>query len=405
MIQRISRLVWYIALVLSSALIVLTWYITISVSLAKNTIGSVDFLAYYAASYILRFETPNQLYDLALQTEVEQNIRASMQSEHPRLYPYNHPPIYLGLLYLIGSANYNLAYLRWLFFLISAHLLSIWLLQRWMRQQGIATEARATFILASFLFYPAYVAYMRGQDSTFLLLGATLWLYGLHTHKAHLTSLGLLIAMVRPQIALALLIPTLLHHHKTLLPWLFKWGAVFFVLNFPWIGLQGLRDYLDMLRYSGQGLDGYGFDVDLMATLMGAVLRAFPTMDVQIFQALKYGVYFFTLALLSWWWWRSDRLSAEKAGLLILATLLTSPHTHSHDHVLYLLPTFVLIIHLLQHRQIPATFAGIFTLMISILLAVPLFIQNTLVSVYVAALLLAYPLWQLSRRPSIPLTT
>ena len=81
------------------------------------------------------------------------------------------------------------------------------LLDRLLKAMQWKGRERMLFIAAFMLYYPTFISLLKGQDTAFLLLGGTLWVYGLLKEKDPLAGLGLAMLVIRPQIALVLAIP------------------------------------------------------------------------------------------------------------------------------------------------------------------------------------------------------
>ncbi len=382
-------------LCLTLSLVILLW--AGSIFQIKNAVGGgIDFLAYYAGGYLLRYVDGHQMYDIKLQQAIQTDVLEKYHVSTPRLYPYNHPPVDLPILYLAATDKYNAFYLRWITILILFHIASLFVIANLLQILSWQPKYIRWIILAGLLFYPLHIAYIKGQDSAMLLFAATMWTYGILTKKDHATAFGLGLSMIRPQIGLALLLPTLAYKPRLFRP-LAMWGAGFFVINFPWIGTRGIIDFLQMLRRSGQG---YGFDVDIMATLMGAILRSVPTINVTLFHAIGYSVYFSVILLLMFIWRKQTKIGGALIGFSLLIILIVSPHTHNHDYSLLLIPSVLLATHLYQTQGFFTAFhASMFPLIVSLGTMLHTFTQNP-IFIYLTILGLGIPLWHLMTSPN-----
>ncbi len=384
-------------LILTLSLVILLWTVGIFGQMQSSVGGGVDFLAYYAGGYLLRYVDGHQMYDLDLQQRVQKEALEKYRVSAPGLYPYNHPPVYLPILYLAATADYNPFYLRWLAVLLSFHVASLAIFARLLRRFAWKTQHIRWAVVAGLLFYPLHISYLKGQDSAILLFALTAWAYGLLTESDHYTAFGLGLSMVRPQIGFALLLPTLVYKPR-LSRALVLWGLGFFVINFPWIGTQGVLDFLQVLFRSGQG---YGFDVDIMATLMGAILRGFPAIDVTLFHAIGYSVYFAVVLLLALLWRRQTKVSGALIGFSLVIVMLVSPHTHNHDYSLLLIPAVLLAVERYPRQGEGGAFqASMFPLLVALGTIAHALTQNTFF-IYLTLLGLALPLWRRMISPDI----
>lgn len=377
-----------LGLSLMLSLVILLWQNSI-LSKPKETVkGGVDFLAYYSGGYIIRYKTATELYNLEIQKNIQEAILHTLDLKPPRFYPYNHPPVYVGILGLATTYNFNASYFRWIFILFLFHLGAIGFFLQLMR----ALTWQKTELLLSgvtiLLFYPIHLSYARGQDTAILLFGVTLWVYGLLLKKDKVTTLGLALSLVRPQVGLVLILPTLFNDIKRL-RWLIIWGGILFLLNYPFIRMKGITDYIQMLRFSGQG---YGFDVDRMATLMGAILRASPNINVNFFHAIGYGVYFSTIIFLSILWKKTKLINFTHISFAILLNLFVSPHLHNHDLSLLLIPAIGVAVVLSKKKILSQKHSILVPIIISLLLPLQDILESTTI-VYFIILLLAILLW------------
>lgn len=355
--------------------------------------GGSDFLAYYSGGYIIQYKTATELYNLELQQETQEVILHTANLKTPRFYPYNHPPIYVGLLGLVTTNNYNASYFRWIFILFFFHLMATGFLLKLM--YGIKWRKTELLLLGGTIlfFYPIHLSYTRGQDTTILLFGVILWVYGLLLKQDKITTLGLALSLVRPQIGLALILPTLFNDMNRL-RWLIIWGIILFFLNYPFIRMKGIVDYIQVLRFSGRG---YGFDVDRMATLMGAILRAYPDIDIKLFHGIGYGAYIATLIFLSILWKKTKLIGFTHISFAILLNLFVSPHLHNHDLSLLLIPAIGVAVVLSKENILSQRYSMLVPIIISLLLPLQDILESTAI-VYFIILILAILLWLPSQK-------
>jgi hypothetical protein len=333
-------------------------------SVEKKEVG-LDFLLYYSAGYIIRYDSPEQLYDLSLQRQVQATIVPEKNQEH--FYPYNHPPILAPLMGWVVTDNYLASYLRWVICLVLFQLLSLGVLLRLMIQV-FKWKIKDLFlvILSGFFFYPAIVAFIRGQDSSFFLLGICLWVLGLIKANDKVAGLGLAMALIRPQIALVLAFLFLFKKQRILL-WFLIWSSILLIYCYLFIGWTGLNGFIKVLIFSGQG---FGFDVEKMATLMGAILRWFPGIDPSLLHIVGYLGYFLAFLFLCIVWVRSAKIGFSQINIAILCTILFAPHFHGHDLLILLIPSIGVAFILSNRNLLDMKFAALIPVAVSVLLIV-----------------------------------
>jgi len=366
-----------------------TWYavlLTYMLTGYKGLKGGADYLAHYSAGYILRYVSPDRLYDLDLQRQIQQEVAPPDRLE--RYYYYNHPTFLAGILGWVTTKDYNASYFRWVLILIVFHLVSLGLLLTLMRRFRWQAEEIWVLGISGLLFAPVFVAYLKGQDSTFLLLGVSLWTFGLLTARERVAGLGLALAAIRPQVTLVLAIPFLFKRQRVWW-WFIAWGLILLGYSYLSIGAQGLQGFVQVLLFSGQGT---GIDVDKMITLMGALLRLFPNIDPGLFHIIGYGGYALAILFLCFLWIRSRALELKHIGLAVLFSMVFSPHMHNHDLSLLLIPALCAATTLADHQVWSRKYAVLLPLGVSLILAVN-DVSYIKTVVYLLMLFLALFLW------------
>jgi len=366
-----------------------TWYVllvTYMLTSYRGTKGGVDYLAHYSAGYIIRYESPGRLYDLDLQRHIQDTVVPADLRE--RYYYYNHPPLLAGILGWVTTKDYNVSYFRWGLILIIFYSTSLGLLVYLMRRFQWQTEELWILGISGLLFTPAFIACLKGQDSTFLLLGVSLWTFGLLTARDRVAGLGLALAAIRPQVALVLALPFLFKRRRVWW-WFLAWGLILLAYCYLLVGVQGLEGFFQVLLLSGQGT---GIDVDMMITLMGAILRLFPNIDPGLFHILGYGGYALAIMFLCLLWARSRALEFKHIGLAILISMVFSPHMHNHDLSLLLIPALGAATKLAINQVWSRRYAVLLPLGASLILTVN-DIYHIYAVIYLLMLALALLLW------------
>ena len=366
-----------------------TWYailLTYLLTSYRGPKGGVDYLAHYSAGYIIRYVSPERLYDLDLQRHIQETIASSDRVAH--YYYYNHPPLLAGTLGWVTTKDYYASYFRWGLILIIFYSTSLGLLVYLMRRFQWQTEELWILGISGLLFTPAFIACLKGQDSTFLLLGVSLWTFGLLTARDRVAGLGLALAAIRPQVALVLALP-FLFKRRIVWWWFLAWSLILLVYCYLLVGVQGLEGFAQVLLFSGQSR---GIDVDKMVTLMGAILRLFPDIDPRLFQIIGYGSYGLSILFLCLLWARSRAIELQHVGLAILFSMAFSPHMHNHDLSLLLIPALAAATTLAIKQVWSRRYAVLVPLGASLILAVN-DISYIYAVIYLLMLALALFLW------------
>ena len=359
---------------------------------APYQLNGIDYIAIYTGGYIAHYDGLIHVYDLSLQQRVE--AAAALPLQLARFYPYNHPPFLIQILEWITTSDLTGSFSRWVLVLFAFHMISLVLLANLMKLSGWNRKQVWIASISGLLFYPIFSTYLKGQDSTFLLLGAVLWTYGLLTEKDMLAGLGLAVTALRPQIALMLAIPFLFNRRKVVW-WFVGWGSSFLIYFFLLIGEKGLKDFVQLLFLTASGM---GIDVDKMPTLMGSVVRAFPGIPAFYLNCIGYSGYALAILFLCIIWKKSQHLQFKHVGVAILLSTFFSPHLHFHDLSLLLIPTLGAAAVLIEHKILSKNNAVLLPLMISLVLlisqvflAVDIFWSYLII--YLSMLLLGFLLW------------
>jgi hypothetical protein len=296
-----------------------------------------DYIAIYTAGTL----PLNQLYDVDAERAVQTAVIGSPYPTPGGLLPFNHPPFYVPVLYLITGDDYRASYVRWVALLLSllcACGLIIYLL---LVGQGWGKVGAALTAFAAALFYPAFLSILKGQDTMFLLLGALAWMWALMAGRDRLAGVALSLAMLKPHMALVLGLPMLFARRRAFV-WFCAASAVLALYSLLLVGLGGALDLLHLIRLSAAG-DGYGMNEDQMFNLVG-LLRRF---GLGAGPAHQFGWLFFLLCLfLLCVVWHRDRenLGARHFGLAAVTSVAASPHLHAHDLGLLLLPLVAVVV-------------------------------------------------------------
>ena len=325
-----------------------TWYAIILARLvaSPSTIRVVDYVAIYPAGYIARYEGLTSVYDMNLQQRIQDAAVAPLKLAN--FYPYNHPPFLVPILLLVTTSNYIASFYRWLVVLLIFHLLSLTLLAGLFQSLGWPRKEIWLLAIAGLLFYPIFGAYLKGQDSVFVLFGVSVWSYGVLTGKDKVAGLGLGLAAMRPQVALVLALPFIFKRRKVWW-WFVGWGLILLLYFTLLIGVQGLKDFIQTLFLSGAGM---GIDVNAMPTLMGAIVRVNPAIPVQTLDVIGYGGYGLAILFLCIVWLKSREIGFKQVGLAVLMSIVFSPHLHVHDLSLLLIPVLCAMVVLVEQKML-----------------------------------------------------
>ncbi len=293
-----------------------------------------DFVAFYAAGRIARNEGPARAYDLDLQQRYEERVIGfSILPEET--YPFPHPPFVVPLTQLVAGEDYSRAFLAWSGLMLVFLLLALLPLAK-VAETYLDRRQRRILLAGGLLFFPAFVSLINGQNSALLLLGGSLWVWGLFSKRDWLAGLGLALMTVRPHLALPLALPFVFRQRGVF--WWFAAGAGALALfSLAYAGLEGIEGFLRILFVSGRG-EAYHINEDRMINFLGLLLRLLPDASPALLRLIAWGAYAATLVGLCLWGSRWRALGWREAGTAILLALFTAPHLHFHDLALLLIP-------------------------------------------------------------------
>jgi len=350
-------------------------------SAAERT--GTDFIAFYSAGRIALTGKISDAYLPQAQKAMEESeLGFSIADE--ALNPFVHPPFIIPILALIANLPYVSAFYAWAIILMSIFAVAVSFLVRLMPPG----RDRKVLIASSLLFFPVFVSILNGQDSALLLLGASIWLFGLVKGDDRLAGIGLALTTIRPHIALLLAIPFLFKSRKVW--WWFIAGAAgLAVFSFLVVGIKGTENFLHILTISASG-EGYKINEAAMINFLGLLRRLVPSLASEPARGVSWVVYFLGIIFLCIIWARAERITVRHAGSAILVALLAAPHLHYHDLVLLLIPLFCVIVIIRNGKYLDQGVAGHFPLITSWLLIVSNFLPALKFSIpYLLGLILA----------------
>jgi len=299
-----------------------------------------DFIHFYSAGRIAQSHGAAHVYDLVLQHDVEEE-QVGFPLASQQVLPYNHLPFLIPLLQITINADYVGSFYRWVLIMITIYFTGITLLGFMLKQAGIDQGLVKITACGSLLFLPVFFSLMNGQDTAFLFLGTSIWMYGLISGKKILAGLGLSLTTVRPQIAVFLAIPMLFQHAKIFWGFLLGSGILALVSLFI-LGLDGTREFINIILLSAGG-EWYGVKQYAMFNLIGLLMRIVPWLGAGTIRIIGWIIYALTLIGVCILWTKAYSLKKGPIGLTATLALFVAPHLNFHDLTLLLIPIYELI--------------------------------------------------------------
>jgi Glycosyltransferase family 87 len=305
------------------------------------TEGRSDFISYYTAAQLIK-EHPTNLYDLRLQTEFQDRILGSLGSSirfTDGLLAYNHPPFEIVWFVPLARMPYLWAFSLWALISSICFLTGIYLLTRDMN----ADKVSLNWVYAlSLLFLPILASLFQGQDSGTLFLFWILIYRSLRQRRDGWAGLWLSLVLQKFQLLIPLLLLLLLKRRWKVLAGFMGGGAVLLLVSWALVGFSGLASYARLLVEMSGWVERRGIYPSQMHNFRGLFYSVLYPDHVVLANLLTASASLLLFALLIRAWrghWDVDHPEFDlKFSLLLLTTLLVSPHLNFHDLSLLLLP-------------------------------------------------------------------
>jgi hypothetical protein len=347
-----AQLVWEGALI--------SRYITHS-----DTFKPTDFSIFFTAGKIAADGKYEYLYDIETQREVRESfLEKNIPSE--QVLPFNHPPLLVPILQLIVSSNYMASYWLWVIIMVIFLGTTMSVINHLLMRLDWTGSARALFIISCLIFYPIFVSLLKGQDTAFLLVGASLWVYGLIAEKDPVAGIGLSLMVIRPQIALFLAIPFLFKRRKVFW-WFLAGAAVLTALSVLMVHTRGVSDFIKLLVLSASGVD-YEMFQNAMFNLTGLLLRIFPQSTLPTVHWVAWIAYISGLGGMCLWWRKSLQIGFVQITSILCLGMFVAPHLHYHDLALLVIAVISLAFSVEKTGRIQGYRLAILPISVSLLL-------------------------------------
>lgn len=281
--------------------------------------AGADFLQVWSASSLASQGSPAAVYDVAALKKVE----TAVVGDFSDILPWHYPPTFLLMMLPVSALNYFAAFALWSF--IPLGLLLI-LLSRICPDRLTVWLALAFMGTAQNLFYGQGAALVGCFMAGGLLLLDSRPILG-----------GMLLSLIinyKPHLGLVILVALLAGRHWRALGALAVAGAALVLLSAWVFGLETWLAFgknLQVVRAQLADADLW----DRMPTIFGTVRLlgggAGPALALQMLTALLAAAGVF-------WVWRRRASLPIRASVLVLGTLLVTPHAINYDLALLLLP-------------------------------------------------------------------
>ena len=304
-----------------------------------------DFVAFYAAASLVRGGLADAIYDPAVVAHVEETVLGRPAGRTGGL-AFMNPPFVAGLLQPITSLPYGEAQAVW--FTVSVAALAACLALLWPELRRLRRRWALAFLVAAIASYPAFCALLYGQLSSLVLLSWVLFYRFERQGWAARSGLALAGALIKPQLAVVPVLYLVVTGRWRALGG-FACGAAALAslsvaLAGPEVVFVGYPAFLlDSLRWREE----FGVTRIDMFGWSSFFTRVLPAADVTLGRMLTVVFSVATLGAAIVVWRRRRGLEEIWAPTLALAmaTILVSPHLHTHDLEILLLPAALFAAH------------------------------------------------------------
>ncbi len=209
------------------------------------TVGLSDFASFYTAAEILHDGRGHQLYDLAVQENIQRSISPVGVAERGAVLPYNHPAFEAFLFLPLVIFSYRTAYLIWLSINIALIAAIIILLRKNLPSLGQAPLY--LWISACLAFTPITVSLIQGQDSIVLLLCYCMAFIALRRNADLLAGVWVAFGLFKFQLSLPFIAPFLLLKRWRIVGGFFVSAILLLLITLKVVGYEGLIYYPDYI--------------------------------------------------------------------------------------------------------------------------------------------------------------
>jgi len=301
-----------------------------------------DFVAFYAAGRLVRDGFGDAIYQPEAVAQVEEALLGRPAGRHGGL-AFMNPPFVAGLFQPFSLLSYGIAQAVW--FGVSAAVVVASIALLWPDLRSLRRRWALAFALASLASFPVFSSLVYGQLSSLVLLS---WVLSYRfSRQGHELPSGLALAMsfIKPQLAVVPALYLLATGRWRSLGGFAAGAAALLVLSVALTGPQVVFvDYPSFLLESLQWREEFGVNRIDMFGWRSFLIRVLPSSGEALRLGLTVALSIATLAAALVVWRRRRSLDDLWAPTLALAaaTILVSPHVHTHDLQILMLPAALL---------------------------------------------------------------
>jgi hypothetical protein len=314
--------------------------------------GPGDFTTFYTGALIFRSGHAQQLYDLAVQREIQDLLlRSHGWMFQDGLLPYVYPPFFAPLFIPLTFLPLSIAFHVWNLITLAFLLASVRLLLK--DQDRCSSREFFTASLMVLAFFPVFESFYKGQSSFLVLFGLTYTYLLLKRGYDGRAGFALAVGLIKPQLVLVVALVLLIQRRRRAISAFVASSLLLSILCWILVGTQAISAYFSLSR-SVMTWDGaFNFIPGRMPNLRGTIYRvadvfrllsgAQPSTQAMLLTALALS--FIVLIWIMHCWKGTWKPTAYRFHLqfafTIIGTLLITPYIYGHDLSLVVLAGFL----------------------------------------------------------------
>ncbi|SRR6266404_496788 len=334
-------------------LIYLYLFITSGTYLLHHSHNPLDFLAFYTGAQLVS-RSPTELYNLHSQLILQQQIDP-LAKIHTGFLPFLNPPFVALAFEILVNFGLENAYIVFL----GINVILIVLICFIAMQQLNKTKWYSILLLIIGIatFIPILITLLIGQLSIVLCIIFLLAWLSLKEGREFRTGFVLSLLLIKPHFLILPLLAMLVQRRINVIYGLMSGIVILVSISYFYIGWSGISTYSMLLTSFYK--TGVGYNIDLMEqhSLQTLLLIIFHTQSPAVIR-IPWIISIMCIILPTLFIW-SKKFSASSPqfsfqfALLIIATLLTSPHTPIYDLSLLTIVSSLLLSQMnkFKHRQ------------------------------------------------------
>jgi hypothetical protein len=299
-----------------------------------------DFLQEWIGGHIVRHGDYARFYDVAYAQQLEHDQQlVGYRWDATRYFPMVYPPFYYLLLAPLSCLPFSIAALLWAALLVLAYV-TAWRIFR--ASNLIARSEQVIWLFPlSLLFMPLIESLTSCQKGSVLLLILTATYFLLATKRPYWAGVVFGLIAFKPQFALPMAVAMLCKREWRFVLGGLTSGGLLALLCLP-LGLDVCHQYVEFSLHATDYLHNSGYDLTKSHAWYGFFALLNGGEATALVRALTLVANLATVALAGWTLrgplqFGSERF-ARQFSVLIVATVLLSPHLYTYDLTVLLLP-------------------------------------------------------------------